>query len=76
MIIIGSGLTVIPSLGYSRDGHSCVYFSLHLILVCTYSTNKYIYIWFEHDGPHDHLLADLDGPAHFRLVWLFRYFDP
>ena len=35
--------------------------------------------WFEHNGPQDHLLSDLDGPAHFLLItdhWAIGYFDP
>ena len=25
-------------------------------------------MWFEHDGPQDDLLSDLDGPAYLLLV--------
>ena len=32
-------------------------------------------IWFEHDGPQNHLLSDLDGPAHLLLVTDHRFID-
>ena len=37
------------------------------------------YMWLENDGPHDHLLSDLDGTSHFLLVkdqCALGYFDP
>ena len=36
-------------------------------------------MWFERDGPEDHLLSDLDGPAYFLLVMdhqAINYFKP